>query len=35
MNEVDSMCKNVEYLADELQTVRDCQLHQSRVCMIM
>lgn len=31
MNEVDSMCKNVEYLADELQTVRDCQLHQSRI----
>ena len=32
MNEVDSMCKNVEYLADKLQAVRDCQGKQSQVC---
>ena len=32
MNEVDSMCKNVEYLADKLQAVRACQGYQSQVC---
>ena len=31
MNEVDSMCKNVEYLVEELQAVRDTQINQSRV----
>ena len=32
MNEVDSMCKNVKYLADKLQDVRACQGYQSQVC---
>ena len=31
MNEVDSMCKNVRSLADDLQVVRECQRHQSQV----
>lgn len=32
MNEVDSMCKNVEYLSEKLQDVRACQGYQSQVC---
>lgn len=35
MNEVDSMCKNVKSLAEELQAVRECQKHQSQVRTIM
>lgn len=31
MNEVDSMCKNVKSLAEELQAVRECQKHQSQI----
>ncbi|KAM7449264.1 hypothetical protein ABFA07_002820 [Porites harrisoni] len=30
MIEVDSMCKNVRSLADDLQVVRECQRHQSQ-----
>lgn len=31
MNDVDSMCKNVKSLAEELQAVRECQRHHSRI----
>ena len=31
MNEVDSMCKNVEYLSEKLQAVRASQGYQSQV----